>query len=261
MKKILLFLAFLGLIGLQVVFAQTREITGTVTSTEDGSPIPGASVVVRGSTLGTVTDMDGKFTLKVPQSAQFLRISFVGMVTTEVTLTAATNYQVKMKPESISVDEVVVTAIGISKQRKSLGYAVQDVNGDKINDAKTGNVLSAITGKMAGVNITSSAGTAGASSFITIRGQNSITGNNQPLFVVDGVPIDNSMSSSGNPDDGINNLTAGVAYSNRAVDLNPDDIETISVLKGGLLLHFTDSGLVMVLSLSLLKRVAELTAK
>ena len=92
MKKISLLLAFLGFIGLQVLFAQTREIKGAVTSTEDGGPIPGASVVVKGSTLGTVTDMDGKFTLKVPQSAQYLRVSFVGMVTTEVTITAATNY-------------------------------------------------------------------------------------------------------------------------------------------------------------------------
>ena len=135
--------------------------------------------------------------------------------------------------DALLIDEVVVTALGISKQKKSLGYAVQDVNGDKINNSKSGNVLTSLTGRMAGVNITSSAGAAGASSYITIRGQNSITGNNQPLFVVDGIPIDNSMSSSGNPDDGINNLTNGVAYSNRAIDLNPDDIESVSVLKGG----------------------------
>ncbi len=233
MKKISLLLIFLGWAGLQVLFAQAREISGTVTSGEDGSTIPGASVVVKGTTLGTVTDMDGTFTLKVTESAKALVVSFVGMVSAEVLITGATNYAVKLKSEYISVDEVVVTALGISKQRKSLGYAVQDVNGDNINNAKTGNVLSALTSRMAGVNITSSAGAAGASSFINIRGQNSINGSNQPLFVVDGVPIDNSMASSGNPDDGINNLTNGVAYSNRAIDLNPEDIETISVLKGG----------------------------
>lgn len=233
MKKISLLLAFLGIIGLQVVFAQTRDISGTVTSEDDGSSIPGASVVIKGTTLGAITDMDGKFTLKVPLNATLLTVSFVGMTPTEVPLTGSTNYAVKMKSENITVSEVVVTALGISKQRKSLGYAVQDVNGDKINNSKTGNVLSALSSRVAGVNITSSAGTAGASSFINIRGQNSINGNNQPLFVVDGVPIDNSMSSSGNPDDGINNLTNGVAYSNRAVDLNPDDVESISVLKGG----------------------------
>ena len=138
-----------------------------------------------------------------------------------------------LEPDFLGLDEVVVTAIGISREKKSLGYAVQDVSGDKINNAKTGNVLSAITGKVAGVNITSSAGAAGAASFINIRGQNSINGNNQPLFVVDGVPIDNSMDYSGNPDDLQNNLTQGYNYSNRAIDLNPDDIASISVLKGG----------------------------
>ena len=232
MKKIALLLAFFA-IGLQVLMAQTKEISGSVTSADDGSAIPGVSVSVKGTTLGTITDMDGVFRLKVPQDAKSLIFTFVGMTSQEVAIGNQSKINVKMASENISVDEVVVTALGISKQKKSLGYAVQDVSGDKINNAKTGNVLTSLSGRVAGVNITSSAGAAGASTFITIRGQNSITGNNQPLFVVDGVPIDNSMSTSGNPDDGINNLTNGVAYSNRAVDLNPDDIETISVLKGG----------------------------
>ncbi|HEY3370501.1 MAG TPA: SusC/RagA family TonB-linked outer membrane protein [Prolixibacteraceae bacterium] len=232
MKKFTLLLAFFAF-SLQVLMAQTKEITGTVTSAEDGGSIPGVSVSVKGTSMGTITDMNGTYSLRVPESAQTLVFTFVGMASQEVPIGNKTIINVKMANESISVEEVVVTALGISKQRKSLGYAVQDVNGDKINDAKTGNVLSALTGRVAGVNITSSAGVAGASSFINIRGQNSISGNNQPLFVVDGVPIDNSMSYSGNPDDGINNLTNGVAYSNRAIDLNPDDIETVSVLKGG----------------------------
>src|SRR5674476_1567833 len=112
MRKISLLLAFLGFIGLQVVFAQTRDISGTVTSGEDGSSIPGTSIVVKGTTLGTVTDMDGKFTLKVPQSAKTLMISFVGMVSTEVPITGANNYIIKLKSENISVNEVVVTALG-----------------------------------------------------------------------------------------------------------------------------------------------------
>ena len=232
MKKIALLLAFFA-IGLQVLMAQTKEISGKVTSSDDGGAIPGVSVSVKGTTLGTITDMDGIFRLKVPQDAKSLMFSFVGMAPKEVAIGTQTKIDVKMTSENISVDEVVVTALGISKQKKSLGYAVQDVSGDKINNAKTGNVLTSLSGRVAGVNITSSAGAAGASTFVNIRGQNSITGNNQPLFVVDGVPIDNSMNSSGNPDDGINNLTNGVAYSNRAIDLNPDDIETISVLKGG----------------------------
>lgn len=213
--------------------AQTRVLTGTVSSSEDGLPIPGVSVSVKGTTLGTITDVNGVYTIPIQGTAQTLVFSFVGMITQEVPIPSGSKMNLVMKPNVIGVDEVVVTAIGISRQKKSLGYAVQDVNGDKINNAKTGNVLTAMTGRMAGVNITSSSGTAGAASFITIRGQNSISGNNQPLFVVDGVPIDNEMKYSGNPDDQENNLTQGVNYSNRAIDLNPDDIESVSVLKGG----------------------------
>jgi len=232
MKKIALLFAFLAF-GLNAVLAQPREIKGSVTSADDGSTMPGVSISVKGTTLGTITDMDGQYTLKVPTEAKTLVFSFVGMTSQEVTIGGQSVINVKMASDNVAVDEVVVTALGISKQKKSLGYAVQDVSGDKINNAKTGNVLTSLSGRVAGVNITSSAGAAGASTFVNIRGQNSISGNNQPLFVVDGVPIDNSMSSSGNPDDGRNNLTNGVAYSNRAIDLNPDDIETISVLKGG----------------------------
>lgn len=213
--------------------AQSRVLTGTVTSSEDGLPIPGVSVSVKGTTTGTITDVNGSFSITLAGPAKVLVFSFVGMSTKEVEISSSNKINVVLSPSVIGVDEVVVTAIGISKQKKSLGYAVQDVNGDKINNAKTGNVLSAMTGRMAGVNITSSSGTAGAASFITIRGQNSISGNNQPLFVVDGVPIDNEMKYSGNPDDLQNNLTTGVNYSNRAIDLNPDDIESVSVLKGG----------------------------
>ena len=232
MKKIALLLAFFA-IGLQVLMAQTKEISGRVTSADDGGVIPGVSVSVKGTSLGTITDMDGVFKLKVPQESKILVFSFVGMVTQEIAINNQSSFKVKLASENIAVDEVVVTALGITKQRKSLGYAVQEVSSDEINKAETGNVLSALTSRVAGVNITSSTGAAGASSFITIRGQNSITGNNQPLFVVDGLPIDNSMDYSGNPDDGSNNLLGGVAYSNRAIDINPDDIESISVLKGG----------------------------
>lgn len=226
-------LVFIIVLSMLNAMAQTRVLNGTVSSMEDGLPIPGVSVSVKGTTTGTISDMDGNYSIKVTEMAKSLLFSFVGMTTQEVAIGNQSTINVKLSSENISVDEVVVTALGISKQKKSLGYAVQDVSGDKINNSKTGNVLSSLSGRVAGVNITSSAGAAGASTFVNIRGQNSITGNNQPLFVVDGVPIDNSMSSSGNPDDGRNNLTNGVAYSNRAIDLNPDDIETISVLKGG----------------------------
>jgi outer membrane receptor protein involved in Fe transport len=185
--------------------------------------MPGVSVSVLGTTVGTITDKDGKYALSVPANAATLVFSYIGMKKQEVPIGNLKMIDVSMDPDILGLDEVVVTAIGISRQKKSLGYAVQDVNGDKINNAETGNLLSAITGKVAGVNITSSAGVAGAASFVNIRGQNSITGSNQPLFVVDGVPVDNSMSYSGNPDDAQNNLTNGVNYSNRAIDLNPEE--------------------------------------
>jgi TonB-linked SusC/RagA family outer membrane protein len=233
MKRILLlFFVFCGFILSS--FSQQKTITGTVTSSVNGEgALPGVTVTAKGTTVGTITDVNGKFSLPVPQNATTLIFSYIGMKKIEVPISNLTVIDAILEPDVMGLDEVVVTAIGISKQKKSLGYAVQDVNGDKINNAETGNLLSAITGKVAGVNITSSAGAAGAASFITIRGQNSITGNNQPLFVVDGIPVDNSMSYSGNPDDLQNNLTTGVNYSNRAIDLNPDDVETISVLKGG----------------------------
>ena len=224
MKKISLLLAFLGFLGLQVVFAQTREISGLVTSSEEGGSIPGAAIIVKGTTLGTVTDMDGKFTLKVPVSAKALTISFVGMVSSEVAITAATNYSIKLRPENISVDEVVVTALGIAKGKRSLGYSVQDVKGEEILRAKETNVINSLQGRVSGAQITSTSGAVGASARIVIRGVSSLSGNNQPLFVVDGIPIDNTNFGSGGTD--------GTNRGNGAADINPDDIETLTVLKG-----------------------------
>jgi TonB-linked SusC/RagA family outer membrane protein len=232
MRKILsLFLVFCAF--LLSAHAQQKTITGTVTGSVDGQPVIGCTVQLKGTTTGITTDIKGKYTLPTPPGATTIVFSYIGMKKQEVEIGNRSVIDVTLEPDILGLDEVVVTAIGISRQKKSLGYAVQDVTGDKINNAETGNVLSAISGKVAGVNITSSAGAAGAASFINIRGQNSITGSNQPLFVVDGVPIDNSMNYSGNPDNLQNNLTQGVNYSNRAIDLNPDDIATISVLKGG----------------------------
>lgn len=231
MRKLRLFLACLLMASIGLVNAQTKTVSGTVVSAEDGQPIIGASIVVTGTTTGTTTNADGRFSFSVPESTKILVVSYLGMKKVEIT--AGINLVIKLENDDKTLDEVVVTALGVSREKKALGYSVQEVKGDDINNARTGNVLSSLEGKIAGVNITSSAGTAGASSFVTIRGQNSIYGNNQPMFVVDGVPIDNSMSYSGNPDDGINNLVEGVNYSNRAIDLSSDDVETISVLKGG----------------------------
>ena len=227
MKKFSLLLALLGFLGLQVAFAQTREISGLVTSSEDGSTIPGASVVVKGTTLGTITDMDGKFTLKVPENAAALTITFVGMTSQEVPLTSQSVYNITLKPENVAVDEVVVTALGISREKKSLGYAVQKVSGDDLNTVKTDNFANLLSGRAAGVQIKAN-GNMGGSTNVIIRGSASLMGDNQALFVVDGIPINNSTTNNSGQTTG----RSGYDYGNAASDINPDDIESINVLKG-----------------------------
>ena len=218
----MLLVAFLGMLGMQA-FAQ-KTITGTVTSAQDGSALPGVSVIVKGTTIGTITDVDGKYTLSgVPENAKTLVFSFVGYKTVEVPITSNV-INVQMKPEAVQVEQVVVTALGISRQKKALGYAVQSVKSGAIEENSTSDVVDALAGRVAGVTVNRASGAAGAGTYIEIRGASSITGNNQPLFVVDGVPIDNSGGYSG---------VAGVDESNRAIDLNPDDIASITVLKGG----------------------------
>lgn len=226
MKKISLLLAFLGFIGLQVVFAQTREISGTVTSGEDGSTIPGASIVVKGTSIGTVTDMDGKFILKITSGAKALTVSFVGMASIEVPITGSNNYKIKMASESISVNEVVVTAMGITKEKKALGYAVQDVKSDELTQGSNSDLSGALQGKLSGVEITPSSGMPGASSKITIRGSRSFTGDNTPLYVVDGMPISSANDVS------TGNSVTGTDFANRSVDIDPNDIESVNILKG-----------------------------
>ncbi len=226
-------MTFLLIVCSQVLNAQGTQIKGKVTSFEDGSALPGASVVVKGTNVATITDAEGNFQLSVPKGSTTLWVSFVGMKTQEVQIEGQTTLNVALQPDITGLQEVVITALGISREKKALGYSVQDVGGNEISDARQPNIVNSLAGKVAGVQVTNSTGVVGGSSFINIRGINSITGETQPLFVVDGVPIDNSMNYSGNPDNGQNNLVEGVAYSNKASDLNPDDIESVSVLKGG----------------------------
>lgn len=225
MKKIALLLAFFAF-GLQVLMAQTKEVSGEVTSAEDGGAIPGVSVSVKGTTIGTVTDMDGVFRLKVPQGAKTLVLSFVGMTTQEIELGNQSKVNVKMVSENISVDEVVVTAMGISKEKKALGYAVENVGGQELTQAANTNLGTAIQGKVSGIEVSSSSGMPGASTKIQIRGARSFTGNNAPLYIVDGTPI------SSTPDVGTGNSVTGTDYADRALDIDPGDIESINILKG-----------------------------
>ncbi len=226
MRKLKYVLACLLIASVSIVSAQTKVASGRVISAETGKAIIGAKVVVRGTTKGMLTDANGEYHLKVKQSAKKLIISQIGMKTVKVP--AKPNQLVKLETDVSMLDEVVVTAIGISRKDKSLGYSVGNVKSDELNKARDANVINSLAGKVAGVRVSSSSGTVGGSSKIIIRGANSFDGNNQPLFVVDGVPIDNSSYGSAGT-----NVVAGVAdYGNRAGDLNSDDIANISILKG-----------------------------
>jgi TonB-dependent SusC/RagA subfamily outer membrane receptor len=225
MKKIAFFLSIMFFMGSLIVQAQTKQITGTVTSNEDNQSIPGVSVSVKGTTIGTITNIDGGFELTVPQDAKTLVFSFVGMKNYEVEIGSQSTFNIKMETDVFGIDEVVVTALGISREKKGLGYSVQDLKGDDLVVAREANVVNSMQGKLSGVQITNSSGNVSSGSRIVIRGMSTLTGNNQPLFVVDGVPIINSYSD-------ISGAGSGTDYGNSASDVNPADIETISVLKG-----------------------------
>lgn len=224
MKKIALFLSILFFMGTMVVNAQTKVITGKVTSADDNQPIPGVSVAVKGTTLGTITNIDGVYELKVPEDAKALIVSFVGMKRQDIVLGSSTTYNVSMEPDVLGIDEVVVTALGQSREKKGLGYSVQGVKGDELVTAREANVVNSLQGKISGVQITNSSGNVSSGSRIVVRGMSTLTGNNQPLFVIDGVPIINSYSDVG--------AYSGVDYGNSAMDINPSNIEDISILKG-----------------------------
>lgn len=227
MKKIFLLIGLFVFFSSYSLLAQTIAISGTVTSAVEGEgAIPGVTVQVKGTTLGVTTDANGKYTLNVPKTATALVFSYIGMKSQEVAIGGRTVIDVVMQSDIKGLEEVVVTALGISRQKKALGYAVQDLGGDKLEKAKVSNIVNAFQGKLAGVQISNSDGGVASGVRILIRGVNSLSadGNNQPLFVVDGIPINNSTSATGS--------YGGRDYGNAASDINPADVENISVLKG-----------------------------
>ncbi len=224
MRKLTIWLMGLFFItSLNLANAQT-SVSGAVTSSDDGGTLPGVSVVIEGTSLGTTTDMDGKYVLSVPDGSAALVFSFIGMETQTVAFSGQTVINVVMNSTALQLDEFVVTAIGISREKKELGYNVQTVNADVIASKPNADIVNSLAGRTSGVQITSSAGDAGASTHIVIRGAASITGNNEPLFVVNGMPV---MAGGGGGG------VAGVTTSSRSIDINPEDIESITVLKGG----------------------------
>ncbi|MFB6320275.1 SusC/RagA family TonB-linked outer membrane protein [Saccharicrinis sp. FJH54] len=226
---------FLLLLGILMSFTfkgQVRTVTGVVTSAEDNSPIPGVTVVLEGTSSGSITDVDGKYSIEVPANAKVLVFSFVGMETQYVDVSGKTVLNVTLKPANINIEELVVTAMGIKREAKALGYATSQVSSDDIMKSGEQNAIQALSAKASGVQVVSSAGVPGASSKIIIRGSSSFTGNNQPLIVVDGVPIDNSTIQTVAGDNPYNKDLEGVDPSNGALDINPADVESVTILKG-----------------------------
>ncbi|MDF2158564.1 SusC/RagA family TonB-linked outer membrane protein [Algoriphagus sp. CAU 1675] len=205
-------------------FAQ-QTVTGKVTAKEDGQAIPGVSVLVQGTSSGGVTDIDGNFSISVPGPESILVFSFIGFETQKVLVGNNTRISVSLATQESELDEVIVTAFGISQEKKALGYSAQNINADEIAKSRQPNIVNALQGQVAGVQVTNSGGAPGQSARIIIRGINSLdpSADNQPLFVVDGVPVDNSTIESGGTPRGM---------SNRIADINPNDIESMSVLKG-----------------------------
>lgn len=205
-----------------------KQISGIVTNADDGQSIPGVSVFVKGSTtVGTATDINGKYNLSVPNDAKILVFSFVGMVSQEVVIGNQTVINVQLKGTLTSIEGVVVTALGVSREKKSLGYATQEVGGDELVNVKRDNFINSISGRAAGVQVKGS-NNMGGSSNIIIRGNSSLTQNNQALFVVDGVPINNDNTNNAGQISG----RSGFDYGSAASDINPNDIESINILKG-----------------------------
>jgi TonB-linked SusC/RagA family outer membrane protein len=222
MKKFLLVCVALVLVS--SVWAQERAITGKVTSSEDGSALPGVNVVVKGTTNGSVTDADGGYSLSVPSSGGSLIFSFIGLKTAEIAIGDRTTIDIQLSLDVTQLSEVVVTALGVERQAKALGFSAKEIKNQELTVGRTTNVVNALSGKIAGVRVAGSNGMTGSSSAVFIRGFTTFTGSNQPLFVVDGIPINN--------DGGVNATQTGVSNSNRAIDINQDDIESMTVLKG-----------------------------
>ena len=225
---LILFLSFLSL----VVNAQEKAVTGTLVSGTDNSKLSGVTVKVKGTNKSTQTDANGVFTINAKKGDQLL-FTHIGYNQSSVTVGDGTNLVIKMNVADLQMGEVVVTAMGIKKERKALGYSVTELNAQELMKNKNTNIVNSLAGKVPGVNVTQFSGSAGAGASITIRGGNSTSEGrqNQPLFVIDGIIYDNSTSVTGNTGtDGLSR--SNTTYSNRVMDINPEDIESLSVLKG-----------------------------
>jgi len=224
MRRVLLLLTA-SLVLVSSAFAQERTVTGKVTSVEDGSALPGVNVVLKGTTSGTVTDVDGNYRISVPAEGGTLVFSFIGLTTSEIGIGSRATVDVQMASDITQLSEIVVTAQGLERDERSLGYSLQSVKGKDLAQRSETGLLNTLQGKLSGVNITGASGGAGASTNINIRGVTSFGNNNQPLIVVDGIIFDNSTSNT-------TNTLFGTQPSNRLNDISPENIESLNVLKG-----------------------------
>ncbi len=224
-RRILPMLLMILLLGTSVVIGQSK-VTGTVTGETDGMPLPGVSVVLEGTTRGVSTNFDGNYTITVPDTNATLIFSYIGFKTQEIIVDGRTTINLVMTEDAEALDEVVVTALGIKREQKSLGYSVQEVKAEELTRVVNENVLTGMSGKVSGVTINATGGT-GSTVSMVIRGATSLGSDNQPLFVVDGVPIDNTVNNAGGFGDRVR-----VDYGNAITDLDPESIENITVLKG-----------------------------
>jgi TonB-linked SusC/RagA family outer membrane protein len=231
-KHIFLLALLMSFCMISVTLAQSRTITGTVVSATTEEPLPGATIMVKGTTSGTVTDLDGKYVLVVPIDKEILIFTYLGYKMREEKILNRPVVNIKLEEDILGLETVVVTALGIPKEKLSLGVSTQEVTGAKIASSGEENFIEGLSAKAAGVQVVGAAGTPGASSKIIIRGPSTFSNENQPLIIVDGVPVDNNTNGTVAGDNPFNANLAGVSNSNRAIDINPDDIESVNILKG-----------------------------
>lgn len=220
-------LLFVGcLFAFQSILAQTSTVSGTVTAASDGTPLPGVNVIEKGTTNGVTTDFDGNYSIDVAEDA-VLQFSFIGFTSQDIPVNGQSTINVALEESTEALDEVVVTALGIAREKKALGYAIQEIDGSSLVESRETNVANALSGKVAGVQIIKSSNGPASSSKIVLRGNNSLTGDNQPLIVVDGIPMDNFTGAANN-----DYWNPSPDMGNGLGDLNPENIASMSVLKG-----------------------------
>ncbi len=223
MKKTLSFLFLL--LTWHFLSAQTNSISGTITLAEDGSTLPGVTIIVKGTSIGTSTNIDGQYKIQAINPSSTLVFSFIGFKSEEIKIGEKQIINVSLIPETKNLEEVVVTALGVKREKREIGYSSQKINTDELLRSNAPNVISGLSGRAAGVMISQGDGVEGGSTRIVIRGNNNLSKNNQPLIVIDNVPMDNTA--------GLTDVGRGVDWGNGIADLNPYDIEAYQILEGG----------------------------